>query len=222
MKNLITTASALLIASAAHAGTVSSYTDATFDLFDNGLDNLDITGVGVSNDATSITFAVTTRGFQNWSKYMIAIDSDPTGGTGTNAWSRPWDLNGPQIEHFIGSWVDAPSNNAQNVTFRNGGWDWGNYETFSNSVSGNTVSFTVSLASLGLSAGQSFSFDVGTSGGGSGDPAIDLLSRSDVATTGWGSPSVSGAFRTYTVTPTPGALALLGLAGIAGSRRRTK
>jgi len=221
MKNLITTASALLIASAAHAGTVGSYTDATFDLFDNGLDNLDISGVGVSNDATSITFAVTTRGFQNWTKYMIAIDSDPTGGTGTNAWSRPWDLNGPQIEHFIGSWVDAQSNNAQNVTFRNGGWDWGNYETFSNSVSGNTVSFTVSLASLGLSAGQTFSFDVGTSGGGN-DPAVDLLSRSDVATTGWGSPSVSGAFRTYTVTPTPGAIALLGLAGIAGSRRRTK
>jgi MYXO-CTERM domain-containing protein len=222
MKNLITTASALLIASAAHAGIFGSYSDATDDLFDNGLGNLDISGVGVSDDGTNITFAVTTRSFQNWTKYMIAVDSEATAGTGTNAWGRPWDLNGPQIEHFIGSWVDAPSSNAQNVTFRSGAWDWSNYETFSNSVSGNTVSFTVSLASLGLSAGQSFSFDVGTSGGGGGDPAVDLLSRSDVATTGWGSPSVSGEFRTYTVTPTPGAIALLGLAGIAGSRRRTK
>ncbi len=222
MKNLIATASALLVASAAHAGMGASYSDATFDLFDNGFANLDITGVGVFDDGTNVTFAVTTRGFQNWTKYMIAINSDPTGGTGTNAWSRPWDLNGPQIEHFIGGWVDAPSNNSQNVTFRNGAWDWGNYETFSSSVSGSTVSFTVSLASLGLSAGQTFSFDVGTSGGGGGDPAVDLLSRSDVATTGWGSPSVSSTFRTYTVTPTPGAIALLGLAGLAGSRRRTK
>ncbi|MCX5639347.1 MAG: hypothetical protein NT059_00825 [Planctomycetota bacterium] len=221
MKNLIATASALLVASAVQAGAVGSYSDATFDLFDNGLDNLDISSVGVSNDSANITFAVTTRGFQNWTKYMIVINSDPTGGTGTNAWSRPWDLNGPQIEHFIGGWVDAPSNNSQNVTFRNGGWDWGNYETFSSSVSGNTVSFTVSLASLGLSAGQNFSFDVGTSGGGN-DPAIDVLSRSTIATTGWGSPSVSGTFLNYTVTPTPGAIALLGLAGLAGSRRRTK
>jgi len=221
MKNLIATASALLVTSAVQAGAVGSYSDATFDLFDNGLDNLDISSVGVSNDSANITFAVTTRGFQNWTKYMIVIDSDPTGGTGTNAWSRPWDLNGPQIEHFIGGWVDAPSNNSQNVTFRNGGWDWGNYETFSSSVSGNTVSFTVSLASLGLSAGQNFSFDVGTSGGGN-DPAIDVLSRSTIATTGWGSPSVSGTFLNYTVTPTPGAIALLGLAGLAGSRRRTK
>ena len=221
MKNLIATASALLVSSTVQAGAVGSYSDATFDLFDNGLDNLDISSVGVSNDSANITFAVTTRGFQNWTKYMIVIDSDPTGGTGTNAWSRPWDLNGPQIEHFIGGWVDALSNNSQNVTFRNGGWDWGNYETFSSSVSGNTVSFTVSLASLGLSAGQNFSFDVGTSGGGN-DPAIDVLSRSTIATTGWGSPSVSGTFLNYTVTPTPGAIALLGLAGLAGSRRRTK
>jgi hypothetical protein len=38
--------------------------------------------------------------------------------------------------------------------------------------------------------------------------------------TGWGNPSVAGAFLTYTVVPGPGAFALLGLAGLVSRRRR--
>jgi len=173
----------------------------------------------VSDNGSNITFSVTTVGFQNWTKYMIFIDTDPTGGTSSNAWSRPVDLSGASIEHFIGGWVDQGSNNSQNVTFRNGGWDWGNYETFSSSVSGNTVNYTVSLASLGLSAGKTVYFDVATSGGGN-DPGVDHLSRSTPATPGWGTASTAGAFLSYQVSPAPGAVALLGLAGLAGTRRR--
>ena len=216
MKSLIAVASALVAAAAAHAGI---YNDATGDLFDNSMPNLDIQSVQVTDNGSNITFSVTTVGFQNWTKYMIFIDSDPTGGTSSNAWSRPVDLSGAAIEHFIGGWVDQGSNNSQNVTFRNGGWDWGNYETFSSSISGNTVSYTVSLASLGLAAGQTVYFDVATSGGGN-DPGVDHLSRSTPATPGWGTASTAGAFLSYQVSPAPGAVALLGLAGLAGTRRR--
>ena len=86
-------------------------------------------------------------------------------------------------------------------------------------MSGNTVSWTFSLASMGLSAGQTIYFDVATSGGGN-DPGVDHLSRSDAATPGWGTASTSGNFLAYTTVPTPGAIALLGLAGLAGRRRR--
>jgi MYXO-CTERM domain-containing protein len=202
---------AFSVVASASAGIV---TDSTFDLFDNGLSNLDITQVDVSDDGVNLSVAVTTRGFQNWTKYMLYFDT-ATGGTSSNAWSRPVNLTS-NIEHYVGSWVDAPSNNAQ---FWAWSGSWSQTGTFSNSVSGNTVTFTMSLASLGLSAGSTMYFDVATSGGGN-DPGVDHLSRSDAATPGWGTASTSGNFIAYTVTPAPGALALLGVAGIVGARRR--
>ncbi len=206
--------SAAAIATAAQ-GTI--YTDSTFDLFDNGLDNLDISGVDISDDGTNLSIAITTRGFQTWTKYMIFIDS-AAGGTTSNAWSRPVNLTS-DIDYFVGSWVDASSNNSQFVSWTGSAWNWGSESTLSNSVSANTVTWSFSLASLGLSAGQTFYFDVATSGGG-GDPGVDHLSRSDMATSGWGSPSTSGNFLGYTTVPAPGAIALLGLASLFGRRRR--
>ena len=201
-----------LLASSANT---AIYTDNTFDTFDNGLDNLDIASVDMSDDGVNLTIAVTTRGFQTWTKYMMYFDT-AAGGTTSNAWSRPVDLNGREIEHYIGSWVDASSNNAQ---FWSWGGSWNQTGTLTNSVSGNTVTWTVSLASLGVSAGQTIYFDIATSGGGV-DPGVDHLSRSDAATPGWGSASVAGGFLGYTTVPAPGAIALLGLAGLAGRRRR--
>ena len=202
------------IATAAQ-GTI--YTDSTFDLFDNGLDNLDISGVDISDDGTNLSIAITTRGFQTWTKYMIFIDS-AAGGTTSNAWSRPVNLTS-DIDYFVGSWVDASTDNSQFVSWTGSAWNWGSESTLSNSVSANTVTWSFSLASLGLSAGQTFYFDVATSGGG-GDPGVDHLSRSDMATSGWGSPSTSGNFLGYTTVPAPGAIALLGLASLFGRRRR--
>ncbi len=84
-----------LIASGANAAV---YTDSTFDMFDNGLDNLDIASVDMSDDGVNLTIAVTTRGFQTWTKYMMYFDT-AAGGTSSNAWSRPVDLAGREIEH---------------------------------------------------------------------------------------------------------------------------
>ena len=201
-----------LIASGANAAV---YNDSSFDLFDNGFDNLDITGVNVSDDGTNLSIAVTTRGFQSWTKYMMYFDT-ASGGTTSNGWGRPVNLTS-NIDHYVGSWVDAPSDNVQFWSFAGGNWN--QTGTLTNSVSGNTVTFTISLASLGVGAGQTIYFDVATSGGGN-DPGVDHLSRSDAATPGWGTASTSGDFLAYTVVPTPGALALLGVAGLVGRRRR--
>ena len=214
-QSLLVTAVAAALASVASA---DSYTDSSFDLFDNGFDNLDITGVDMTDDGTNMTVSITTRGFQTWTKYMMYFNTSGGMGTSSNAWSRPVNLTS-NIDYYIGSWVDAASNNSQLVTWTGSAWNWGSEQYLTNSVSGNTVSWTFSLASMGLSAGQTIYFDVATSGGGN-DPGVDHLSRSDAATPGWGTASTSGNFIAYTTVPTPGAIALLGLAGLAGRRRR--
>lgn len=209
----------LNVASASFAAYGFTYTDSSNDLFDNGFANLDITSVFITDNGANLSISVTTRGFQNWTKYMMYFDT-ASGGTNSNAWNRPVNLTS-DIEYYIGSWVDSSSNNSQLVHWTGSSWGWGSEQYMSNSVSGNTVTWTMSLASLGLSAGSVFKFDVATSGGQSSDPGIDHLSRSDAATPGWGSPSTSGMFLTYTVSPAPGAIALLGMAGLFGTRRRT-
>ncbi len=214
-QSLLVTAVAAALASVASA---DSYTDSSFDLFDNGFDNLDITGVNVTDDGTNMTVSITTRGFQTWTKYMMYFNTSGGMGTSSNAWSRPVNLTS-NIDYYIGSWVDAASNNSQFVTWTGSAWNWGSEQYLTNMITGNTVSWTFSLASMGLSAGQTIYFDVATSGGGN-DPGVDHLSRSDAATPGWGTASTSGNFIAYTTVPTPGAIALLGLAGLAGRRRR--
>jgi hypothetical protein len=219
MKTVLTSiASTVALSLVASATQAAVYIDSTNDLFDNGFSNLDIASVSMSDDGVNLSISVTTVGFQNWTKYMMYFDT-AAGGTDSNAWSRPVDLGGRQIDHYIGSWVDAPSNNAQFVSWTGSSWNWGSEMYLTNSVSGNTVTWTVSLAALGLSAGQTLYFDIATSGGGS-DPGVDHLSRSDAATPGWGAASTAGAFLAYTTVPTPGAIALLGLAGFASRRRR--
>ena len=168
MLKLTSVSAAFVVASSAIAAP-DVYNDAQNDLFDNGFANLDIASVTVTNTATDITFSVATRGFANWTKYLFFINSGGPNQTGTNGWNRPVDLNGQTIDHFIGSWVDAPASNAQLWSFSGA---WNHDSTFSNDQSlagSNIISWTTSLASLGLGFGSVVSFDVGTSGGGDFD-----------------------------------------------------
>ncbi len=202
----------LAISAATSAG--MSYYDSEKDLFDNGFANLDIVRVDVSNDDYNIYFSVTTRGFSDWTKYGIMMGDSSGAGTTSNPWGRPHDTNGQNISHFAGSWVDG-GGGTQHWWYTTG---WSMADQYGNMVSGNTATFTVARGSL--ANGFTILFDVGTSGGGGGDPWVDLLSRSTQSTSGWGSTSTSGAFLSYTIVPAPGAIALMGLAGLVSRRRR--
>lgn len=215
--------SAALVSTVALSSTAMAamtFTDSTNDLFDNGMSNLDITSVNVWDDAENLYFSVTTASFSDWTKYCIfGGDSTSTSTATTNPWGRPHDQNGTGTNSFIGSWVNQSSNNSQAWGWHAPSSTWEVAMMFSNSVSGNTVTWTIAGAGSNNNAGYSFHFDVGTTGGGN-DPFIDLLSRSDQSTSGWGTASVAGTFANYTVTPAPGAIALLGLAGLVSRRRR--
>lgn len=215
----IALSAAFVGASAASAGV--SFTDATFDLFDNGVANLDIVNVDISNTATDMTITVETRGFDTWTKYLFFFNTGAAAQSTGNGWNRPINYDGQTIDHYIGSWVDGASDNAQIWSF-NGNWNQDSTFTNDQSDTGNNrVSWTFSLASLGLGIGSSLLFDVGTSGGGEFDTTVDLLSRDTQATDWWTNPATSGAFRKYDVVPAPGAAALLGLT-LGALRRRRK
>ncbi|MBX3389058.1 MAG: PEP-CTERM sorting domain-containing protein [Phycisphaeraceae bacterium] len=220
MKNVLFVAAAIAAVSGA-AQAATTYNDAQNDLFDNGFANLDIKSVTVSHDANNVYFSVETRGFANWTKYMIFMNvSTGSDFTPTNAWNRPVNLT-TNISHYVGSWVDQPNTNQQNWAWDGFNWnmDGGTTDNDQTQIGSNIVKFTVSRSFLGLLGNGVILFDIATSGGGGTDPGVDHLSRNTPATTGWGEPSTSGTFLAYTV-PTPGSLALIGLGGLVAARRR--
>jgi hypothetical protein len=177
------------------------YSDASSDLFDNGLANLDITSVEVTNDASNITFTVTTRGYADWTKYLIGIRTAAASSSSTtgNAWSRPASY-AEGINFQIAAWVDGATPTAQYIAYSSGAWNWVAATTATmdlTQTAANKVSWTVSLASLGLALGDTVKFDVGTSGD-DGNGFIDALSTSNLTTTGWRTASTGGALLSYT------------------------
>ena len=213
------------------------YNDATNDVA-SGIYNpsgiLDLASMEVSNDATDIYFKLTVNsaGFSpDWGKYMIGIATgNGNGSTSSNGWNRPISMNAyGGMTHWVGSWVDS-GGGAQLWTHGGSGWSEtaatysGNFGGFS--ISGNTITYKVSMGSLGLGYGSVFAFDAYSSGGGNGDGAIDALANNNPSTApnDWGTPYVStssGVFL-YTVqlVPAPGAVALVGLAGLVARRRK--
>ena len=210
---------------------VTSYTDAANDIdptIGTGNGTLDILGMEVSNTATDIVFRLTVNGNvgpggTDWGKFMIGISTGGMPASNGNGWGRPINMNAPSggMNYWIGSWVDGPGG-AQLWNYTGSAWSGpaglGGY-TFA----GNQVTYTTSLASLGLSVGNTFFFDAYSSGGGGGDGAIDALANPNVSVTTWGGAYTSGGSNpiySYTVVPAPGAVALLGLAGLIARRRR--
>lgn len=225
------------VASTAQAQ-VSTYTDAANDI-DPGISTaggtLDILGMEISNTASDIVFRLTVNGnisSTDWGKFMVGIAR--VGGSGTttgNGWNRPINMNAASgMTNWLGGWVDggggAESYVFQTSAFSRVGATWngdfpGSFAFAAAATS--SVTWTVSLASMGLSVGDTFLFDAYSSGGGGGDSAIDALANPNVSVTGWGGPYTSGGSNpiySYTVVPAPGAVALLGLAGLIAGRRR--
>ncbi len=201
----------------------ATFVDTVGDNFD-GNAHMDITQVDVSDDGTNITFKISVNAASitspDWGKYTVGIDTNgATGDFGSpvgNPWGRNISMAGG-MDAWIGSWVDS-GGGFQPWTYAGGSW------TQNGSgvpvISGNMTTITTSLASLGLTAGQSFKFDVYTTGGGGGDSANDAVANPSQTVNDWQVPyttpaSGNGAALSYTTVPEPASLGLVAVAALA-------
>ncbi len=236
---LIATLGALAsLTAAVHANPGVVYNDATGDINPNigtGNGTLDLVRMEVSHTATDLVFALTVNGnvsSTDWGKFMIGISNGSAGDTSGNGngWARPINMGSPTggMTNWIGSWVDQ-GGGAEKYSWAPSSWglvgatynsNFGSFAIASGAQS--TITYTVSMASLGLAAGNTFYFDAYSSGGGSTDSAVDALANPNYAISSWGGPYTSSSttgILSYTI-PAPGALALLGVAGLIGARKR--
>ena len=191
-----------------------------------GFFHLDIVSVTMSNDLDNLYVDIQLGAdldATNWGKYALAINNgnDPT--DAGNGWGRNIDWNGQQISHWVATWADDFGSGIGGQVWSFDGANWNETGGLagaddSQHASGRQI-FSISLASLGLSIGQTFTFDLVSTGGGN-DPGVDHLSNSAFATDDWGVTSIAGQFLSYTVVPAPGAVALLGMGGLLAGRRR--
>lgn len=233
-------ASALLagVALQAHAAPgVTTFNDAINDIdpgISTGGGTLDLVKMEVSNTNSDVMFKLTVNGnigSTDWGKFMIGIANNKGYGTSSSdGWGRPITMsaNGG-MTNWIGSWADGgggAENRSNQTSWGLTGASYnGNFGGFSLSAGAqSTITFTVSIASLGMSIGDTFSFDAYSSGGGNSDSAIDALANPNYAVSSWGQAYNSGPSNSFSYTlsavPAPGAIALIGVAGLMGRRRR--
>ncbi len=220
----IATLAAMAVAGAASAQV--TYNDSVGDIFDTSFGHLDIRSVTLSNDATNLYATVSVNGnaaATNWGKYLFMFDMNGgASGRSDNPWTRNISTNGRQIDTYVGSWVDQdPTSFAQ--IWRDNGGGWSNTNTVGDDRSLaaiGQIKYTFALADIGASLGNTFYFDVMTTGGSDHDPGVDHLSNANQATPFWDTQSVAGDYLAYNVVPTPGSLALVGLGGLLAMRRR--
>lgn len=224
----------LCAALAATAGLASAdvYNDSTGEIFDAGFTHLDISSASITNDANFLYISVQTTGdldAVNWGKYAIGINNGKDASDAGNGWGRNIDWNGQTITHWSATWADDGGSGAGGEVYNFDGASWvlqgATYNGDAN-ISGDDSQhaagvqmWALSLATLNLVVGDTFTFDIITTGGGN-DPGVDHLSRADQATPFWDTQSVAGEFFSYTVVPAPGAIALVGLGGLVATRRR--
>jgi hypothetical protein len=225
--NKLTILSVLLLqtfATAAMAGIL--YNDTVGDVAVPGspLPHIDITSVDVSNTATDLVFQINLNGdpiATDWGKYMVGIDSVAGGDTVGDGWARPISMSSG-MDYWLGAWAD--SGNGLEVRKWNGA-SWDLQSASYNAApplaiptkTTSSISLVVPLSYLGLSAGNSFTFDVYTSGGGGTDSAVDTIGNPNPSITNWGDPYDSGSnVQSYTVAvPEPATLTLVALSALA-------
>ena len=177
--------------SAALAQTTQNYPDTAGDLAPaiGSQPHLDITSVDVTVDETStnITFKINLNGSPvttNWGKYMIGIRSNPGGATTGNGWNRPIHMAGG-VTHWIGAWANDGGPSGAGANLRTYGSGWTSLAAPTAARDASSLTIVTTTADLSLAPGETFSFDVYSSGGGDGDSAIDALSASAASVTFW-------------------------------------
>lgn len=243
MKTAIIAAAALAISAGSASATVYEDNQGNHfgfgDLHDffqgEGWDHLDIDKVEITNDATWLTISVDLVGdvdATNWGKYAIGIDTGNSVGDNSNGWGRNIDW-GRNINFWSATWADDGGGfsgvGGELYSYNDGTAGWDNIDqTYGagteiqgdDSGHGDIHTWRLSLAALGIGIGDTIEFDIVATGGTGSDPGVDHLSRSDFTTDDWANGSAAGQFLSYTLVPTPGSLALLGLGGLATARRR--
>lgn len=217
--NAVVGSTLTVLALAVLPATATIYTDATGETISSA--NIDIASVEITNNATDIFFKINLNGSigspNDWGNYMVGIDSAVGGDTTGNAWVRPISMSSG-MDYWLGSWVNG-GGGSQLWSYSG---SWAQQNTVGVTIGSQSFSFSQSLAALGLSAGNSFTFDVYTSGTGGGDGAIDAVANSNQTIGNWPDSYNSGAnVFTYTVTavPEPTSVALLALGSLLAWRR---
>lgn len=222
MKTTVCIASFVLGLLGAIVCRAASYSDATGDFTGNSA--LDMSAVVINNDATTLSFTINLVGdptTANWYNYYVGISRNLFGGVGGNlngpgGWGKDIQMSAGGMDYFIGAYPFWGGYSL--LTWNGSSWSTTTGTATQNSSS---VSFAVSLASLGLSLGESFRFDVWTSTSGT-DTVLDALSDTVVRTWNSAAFDTGNNFLTYTVVPEPSTAALLGLAALLALLRRAR
>jgi len=213
----------LFVAMCAVPAMASVYTDPVGDIA-TGNSNLDITQVEITDNGTDLVVRLTVDNLDgDWGKYLFFMDAwDGGSPDNDNPWGR--DISGTEgMDIFVGSWIDG-GGGASASEYDGSGWAelpfatsvWVDWDA--NTIQWNFYDLVADLSSAGITG---FDYEAATTGGNWGDPAIDLIGAEGVQP-GWGggSHSIDRLHYDFSTVPAPGALALLGLAGLAGRRRR--
>ena len=225
----------LLIAAATMIGMNSAfaaqtYTDAIGETINPADGTIDFVGAEVSNTATDLVISLKVNGnvgTTDWGKFMIGIATTKTDGTTSgNGWNRPINLSAPSgkgMDFWTGAWVDGGGvSQLYKYTSGTPTGSWSNIGSSNQQIGTyatgkSLLTYTYSLATLGVTVGDTIYFDAYSSGGGGTDGAIDALANSAQSIGAWGDSYTSSGpnLNSYTVIPEPSTGVLMGL-GVAG------
>ena len=225
----------LLIAAATIIGMNSAfaaqtYTDAIGETINSASGTIDFVGAEVSNTATDLVISLKVNGnvgTTDWGKFMIGIATTKTDGTTSgNGWNRPINLSAPSgkgMDFWTGAWVDGGGGSElHKYTSGTPTGSWSNIGSSNQQIGTyatdkSLLTYTYSLATLGVTVGDTIYFDAYSSGGGGTDGAIDALANSAQSISDWGNSYTSSGsnLNSYTLVPEPSTGMLMGL-GVAG------
>ena len=225
----------LLIAAATMIGMNSAfaaqtYTDAIGETINSASGTIDFVGAEVSNTATDLVISLKVNGnvgTTDWGKFMIGIATTKTDGTTSgNGWNRPINLSAPSgkgMDFWTGALVDGGGGSElHKYTSGTPTGSWSNIGSSNQQIGTyatdkSLLTYTYSLATLGVTVGDTIYFDAYSSGGGGTDGAIDALANSAQSISDWGNSYTSSGsnLNSYTLVPEPSTGMLMGL-GVAG------